>query len=84
MADYKAMYLAAMDAMERAIEALTEAQQKCEDLYVETCGEHILRWPENVPCRRDTDEYRESRHWAALFYSFTSVTFSSAGRTAGG
>ena len=27
MADYKAMYLAAMDAMERAIETLTAAQQ---------------------------------------------------------
>ena len=26
MADYKAMYLAAMDAMERAIETLTAAQ----------------------------------------------------------
>ena len=34
MADCKAMYLAAMDAMERAIETLTAAQQRCEDLYV--------------------------------------------------
>lgn len=56
MADYKVMYLAAMDAMERAIEALTAAQQKCEDLYVETCEEHILCWPQNVPRRRETDE----------------------------
>ena len=39
MADYKAMYLAAMDAMERAIETLTAAQQRCEDLYVATSGE---------------------------------------------
>ena len=38
MADYKAMYLAAMDAMERAIETLTAAQQRCEDLYVATSG----------------------------------------------
>ena len=36
MADYKAMYL---DAMERAIETLTAARQRCEDLYVATSGE---------------------------------------------
>lgn len=36
MADYKAMYLA---AMERAIETLTAARQRCEDLYVATSGE---------------------------------------------
>ena len=39
MADYKAMYLAAMDAMERAIETLTAAQQRCEDLCVASSGE---------------------------------------------
>ena len=39
MADYKAMYLEAMDAMERAIETLTAAQQRCEDLYVASSGE---------------------------------------------
>ena len=46
MADYKAMYLVAMDAMERAIGLLTEAQQKCEDLYVETSGREpvVLPW----------------------------------------
>ena len=42
MADYKAMYLTAMDAMERAIALLAEAQQKCEDLYVATSGEELL------------------------------------------
>ena len=49
MADYKAMYLAAMDAMERAIGLLTEAQQKCEDLYVETSDEGpvLLTWEQN-------------------------------------
>lgn len=36
MADYKAMYLA---AMERAIETLTAARQRCEDLYVASSGE---------------------------------------------
>mgnify|MGYP004569924805 CR=1 FL=1 len=39
LADYKKMYLTAMDAMERAVELLTEAQQKCEDIYVATGGE---------------------------------------------
>ena len=39
LADYKKMYLTAMDAMEKAIELLTEAQQKCEDIYVATGGE---------------------------------------------
>ena len=49
MADYKAMYLTAMDAMERAIALLAEAQQKCEDLYVATSGEELLHWPEGTP-----------------------------------
>ena len=34
MADYKAMYLAAMGAMEQAVTQLIEAQRKCEELYV--------------------------------------------------
>ena len=37
MADYKAMYLAAMDAMEQAVTQLIEAQRKCEELYVTSC-----------------------------------------------
>lgn len=49
MADYKAMYLTAMDAMERAIALLAEAQQKCEDLYVTTSEEELLHWPEGAP-----------------------------------
>ena len=36
MADYKKMYLTAMDAMEKAIALLEEAQQNCEDIYIET------------------------------------------------
>ena len=39
LADYKKMYLTAMDAMEKAVELLTAAQQKCEDIYVATGGE---------------------------------------------
>ena len=33
MADHKAMYLAAMDAMEQAVQLLAEAQQKCDVFY---------------------------------------------------
>ena len=36
MADYRKMYLTAIDAMEKAMVLLEEAQQKCEDIYVET------------------------------------------------
>ena len=57
MADYKAMYLTAMDAMERAIEVLMEAQQKCEDLYVETSAEGpvVLPWE-----KQDTQKRQQS------------------------
>ena len=59
MADYKAMYLAAMDAMERAIEALTEARQKCEDLYVETL-ENIFCVGQKM-CRADGTRTNKER-----------------------
>lgn len=36
MTDYKKMYLAAMDAMEKAVTLLEGAQQKCENIYIET------------------------------------------------
>lgn len=50
MADYKAMYL---DAMERAIETLTAARQRCEDLYVATSGKkHRSGRRRRVPRRR--------------------------------
>ena len=47
MADYKAMYLAAMDAMERAVVLLTAAQQRCEDLYVRSCEDEAQNLPQN-------------------------------------
>ena len=37
MADYKKMYLELMDATEKAIDLLIAAQQKSENIYVETC-----------------------------------------------
>lgn len=36
MADYKKMYLMAVDAIERAMELLAEAEQACEELYIQT------------------------------------------------
>ena len=36
MADYKKMYLTAVDAMEKAMTLREEAQRKCEDDYIET------------------------------------------------
>ena len=36
MADYKKMYLTAVDAMEKAMTLLEEAQRKSEDIYIET------------------------------------------------
>ena len=34
MADYKKMYLTALDAMERAMELLAEAERACEEIYI--------------------------------------------------
>ncbi len=35
MADYKEMYLAMMRASEKAVRTLIEAQQRCEEMYLE-------------------------------------------------
>lgn len=36
MADYRKMYLTLLDAVETSIQLLTNAQQECEDIYVES------------------------------------------------
>lgn len=36
MADYKKMYVTMVDAAEKAMELLIEAQCQCEELYIET------------------------------------------------
>ena len=46
MADYKAMYLAAMDAMERAIETL----------YVASSGEEAPLWPQAARPAKEADD----------------------------
>ena len=53
MADYKAMYLA---AMERAIETLTAARQRCEDLYVASSGEEAPLWPQAARPAKEADD----------------------------
>ena len=37
--DYKEMYLTMVRATEKAMDILIEAQQKCEDMYIEANGE---------------------------------------------
>ena len=39
MADYKRMYLTALDAMERAMALLAEAERTCEEIYIQTSEE---------------------------------------------
>ena len=36
MADYEKMYVTMVDAAEKAMELLIEAQRQCEELYIET------------------------------------------------
>ena len=36
MANYKKMYVTMVDAAEKAMELLIEAQRQCEELYIET------------------------------------------------
>ncbi len=36
MADYKKMYVTMVDAAEKAMDLLIEAQRQCEELYIET------------------------------------------------
>lgn len=43
MADYKKMYLTAVDAIERAMELLAEAEQACEELYIQTAERRARR-----------------------------------------
>lgn len=51
MADYKKMYLTALDAVERAMELLAEAERACEEIYIQTdtaeSGAQLLPFPED-------------------------------------
>ena len=42
MPDYKKMYLTLMNACEDAINILIEAQNKAEDIYIDTAGTEII------------------------------------------
>ena len=60
MADYKAMYLAAMDAMEQAVTQLIEAQRKCEELYVTSCQREELYV---TSCQREEQLLHKNCHY---------------------
>ena len=57
MADYKKMYLTAVDAIERAMELLVEAEQTCEEIYIQTDaaenGAQVLPFPEGRSERKE-------------------------------
>ena len=64
MPDWKAMYLHLARETERAIRILTEAQQTCEELYVQS-GEPELRLiaseaPASAPPRQNDPKKRET------------------------
>lgn len=56
MPDYREMYLALFRATEQAVDTLIQAQQKCEELYVEQ-GQVDLKVFSQI---RQTDEKNDS------------------------
>ena len=58
MADYKKMYVIMVDAAEKAMELLVEAQRQCEALYIET---------EEAS---DRGGHKKNRRMAVLFHSY--------------
>ena len=49
MADYKEMYLKMLTATEKAINLLIDAQQECEEIYVQqTIIPNIIKLPEKT------------------------------------
>lgn len=49
MPDYKEMYLTLMRETEKAIRILTEAQQTCEELYLQDDGPALSLLPPQAP-----------------------------------
>ena len=56
MADYKKMYLTALDAIERAMSLLEEAEQTCEELYEQTCDEENSPKLRLYPINRNSEK----------------------------
>jgi len=49
MPDYKEMYLHLMRETEKAIRILTQAQQACETIYLDTEEPQLFVLPKNLP-----------------------------------
>ena len=56
MADYKRMYLTALDAMERSMALLAEAERACEEIYIQTSEEEHTPKLRLYPTRGKSEE----------------------------
>lgn len=45
MPDYKKMYLHMAHEVERAVRILTEVQQECEDIYIDSADDPVIMIP---------------------------------------
>lgn len=61
MADYKEMYLTLLDATEKALELLIEAQRKCEELYISAEPMNKIICLERTRCNHE--EKRDDFHF---------------------
>ena len=55
MPDYKEMYLTMVRATEKALNILIEAQQKCEEMYINASSKEDAKHESNVSGKADRD-----------------------------
>lgn len=55
MPDYKEMYLTMMRATERAIRILIDAQQQCEELYINASEPELIVLENTLTQQRESD-----------------------------
>lgn len=53
MPDYKKMYLTMVDAAERAMAVLIEAEQSCEELYVNAAEPALIELPKKADAEKN-------------------------------
>ena len=56
MADYRRMYLTALDALERAMALFAEAERTCEEIYIQTNEEEHTQKLRLYPTRGKSEE----------------------------